>query len=196
MNAVTFQKEGHKYFDKSGREVPSVSEILRHFGISQIETVRKFVGDSAVDASSDFGTIVHDTCTLWDKNDLAECDPLVVPYLNGWKRFKVDYVPTFLTIEEPMISTVWGFAGQPDRVEVGLIIDDIKTGVNTVAEEIQTALYQILFEENYGKKIQKRRSIHLQENGYKIIPHDDKSNINIAKCLLSVYNFKKSKGLL
>lgn len=199
MNTVTFQKEGHKYFDASGREVPSVSKIIEHFGISNIDSVRKFVGPAALEASADFGTVVHQTCALHDIDDLAECDPLVLPYLNGWKSFLEDYNPTFLSIEKPMISGVWGYAGTPDRILSDgkyLYVVDIKTGVRTIAEEIQTALYQILAEENIGDRISKRYSVHLSEDDYIIIPHDDKSNINVAKCLLTIYNFKKQKGLL
>jgi hypothetical protein len=199
MNAVTFQKEGHKYFDAAGREVPSVSKILQHFGYSDIESVRKFIGDAAVDASSEFGSVVHDTCALYDKDDLAGCDPLVELYLNGWKKYRMVYKPTFIAIEQPLVSKIWGFAGQPDRVEDKanfLAIPDIKTGVVTIAEKIQTALYQILVEENYGQKVIARMSVHLSENNYSIVPHKDKNDINIAKCLLTIYNDKRSKGLL
>jgi len=199
MNAVTFQKEGHKYFDAEGREVPSVSEILKHFGISDIDSMRKFIGNEALEASAEFGTCVHQTCALHDQDNLAECDPLVIPWLNGWKSFVKDYNPSFLSIEEPMASVIWGFAGTPDRVtsdgKYNYIVD-IKTGVKTVAEEIQTALYQILAEENLKIKIAKRYSIHLSEGFYKIVPHEDKGNINTAKCLLGIYTFKKTKGLL
>lgn len=196
MKTVTFQKDGHKYFNANGHEVPSVSEILRHFGISQIDKVRAIQGDAVIDASSDFGTVIHDTCSLHDMDDIAECDPLVIPYLNGWKKFKEAYKPVFLVIETPMVSEVWNFAGTPDRVEVVMTIDDIKTGVVTVAEKIQTALYSILVEENLKTKVRNRRSIHLDENSFKIVPHSDASDINTAKCLLNIYNFKKQKGLL
>jgi hypothetical protein len=57
--------------------------------------------------------------------------------------FLKDYSPAFLSIEQPMISSIWGFAGTPDRVTSDgkyKYIVDIKTGVRTVAEEIQTAL--------------------------------------------------------
>lgn len=199
MNAVTFQKEGHKYFDATGHEVPSVSEILKHFGISKMEDVRKFIGEGAMDASSNFGTIVHDTCALFDKDDLAECDPLVKPYLNGWKSFLKDYSQQFLTVEKPMISSVWGFAGTPDRITSDgkyAYVVDIKTGVKTVAEEIQTAFYQILAEETLDLKISRRYSIHLSENYYSIVPHSNKGNINIAKSLITIFNYKKGKDLL
>ena len=199
MNKVTFQKDGHKYFDGSGKEVPSVSAILQHFGISQMERVRQMIGDAAIDASSEFGTVVHQTCALNDLDDLASCDELVLPWLKGWRSFLNDYNPQFLSVEKPMISDVWGFAGTPDRITSDgkyAYVVDIKTGVKTVAEEIQTAMYQILAEENMDLKIAKRYSIHLSEGYYKIVPHDDKRDIQIAKSLLTVYNYKKSKGIL
>lgn len=199
MNAVTFKKQSHEYFDESGRNVPCVSDILKHFGISKMEDVRKFVGDSVMDASSNFGDVVHATCALHDQDDLAECDPQIFPYLKAWKSFLKDYNPQFLAVEKPMISGIWGFAGTPDRITSDgkySYVVDIKTGVKTVSEEIQTALYQILAEESLNLKIAKRYSIHLTENYYSIVPHSDRSDINTAKSLITAYNYKLRKGLL
>jgi hypothetical protein len=199
MNKVTFDKDTHSYFDASGKKVPCVSDILAHFGISQIDKVRSFIGEQVLKDAADFGTAVHDTTRLHDLNDLAGYDSAIEPWLQSWKNYVWDYKPNFVAIEQSLLSTVWGFAGTPDRVGKagnGLRVDDLKTGVETVAERIQTAMYAILVEENYGQKVTYRGSIHLRAFDYKIVPHTDKNDIQTAKSLLTIWNFKKSKGLL
>ena len=151
MNKVTFQEEGHKYYNSNGVKVPCVSDILEHFGFSDFS----FVDPKVLKASQDFGSNVHYTTHLYDIDDLAECDSQVEPYLNGWICFKEDYgIKKFDVIEQPLYSKVWGFAGTPDRV-VGDKLPDIKTGAKMAHHKIQTAFYQILVEENYKIKIKK-----------------------------------------
>lgn len=188
---LDFQPEGHLYV-YNGKLVPCVSDILEHFGLSDFSRIHRAV----LDASQKFGNNVHKTCELYDRDDLDSCDIAVQPYLNNWIKCRQDNgISNFDIIEKPMYSKVWGFAGTPDRVHAG-ILDDIKTGVATPAHAIQTALYQILVEENTGRRIKHRRSIHLSDSKYKIIPHKNKQDLVIAKSLLTIYKYKKEKGLI
>jgi len=192
MNKIHFQEEGHLYFNERGVKVPCVSDILAHFGFSDFS----FVNPEVLKAAQDFGSNVHATTHLYDIDDLAECDPQVEPYLDGWIKFKAAYgFDEFEVIEEPMYSKVWGFAGMPDRVFKD-ILPDIKTGSQMVHHKIQTAFYQILVEENYKIKIRKRLSVYLRENKYFTDFHKDRTDINIAKSLASIYNFKRKEKLL
>jgi hypothetical protein len=67
------------------------------------------------------------------------------------------------------LDRIWWING-----ERGLL--DIKTGVSDPAHEIQTALYQICFEEMFPKmKINKRHSLYLNGGApdkYKLKPHE------------------------
>ncbi len=194
MNSVTFQEEGHLYTNEHGIEVPSVSAILEHFGFSDFS----MVSPKVLEAAQDFGTNVHKTTALHDIDDLAECDSIIQPYLEGWIKFKNDYSiawDDFDLIEVPLYSRVWNFAGTPDRV-FGNTLPDIKSGAKMAHHKIQTALYQILVEENYKIKIKKRYGVYLTAGNYKIDPHKDKTDISIAKSLIQLYNFKKREKLL
>jgi len=192
MNKITFQEDGHLYFNEHGVEVSSVSSILEYFGISNWDIVDARI----LEAAQEFGKNVHETTRLSDEDDLESCDPLVNLYLEGWKKFRQDNaISNFDIIEVPLYSKVWGFAGTPDRV-CGSMLPDIKTGTKTVAHKIQTAFYQILVEENYKIKIKKRLSVYLKEGKYNHDPHKDKSDLSIAKSLISIYNFKKRENLL
>ncbi len=192
MNKVTFQEEGHLYFNEQGVEVPSVSSILEHFGFSDFS----YVHPSTLKAAQDFGTNVHKTTQLFDIDDLAECDPILEDYLDQWIRFKAEYkIEQFDIIEQPLYSKVWGFAGIPDRV-FSNSLPDIKTGGKMVSHKIQTAFYQILVEENYKIKIKNRYSVYLTDKKYKVDPHKDKTDLSIAKSLTQIYNWKKRERLL
>ena len=191
MNNLTFQQEGHEYYYE-GKKVPCVSDIIQHFGISNFS----FVNPEVLEAAREFGTNVHSTCELHDRNDLAECDPLIEPYLDQWIRFKDNEgIDSFDLIEEPLYSKVWGFAGTPDRV-CGDTDVEIKTGAKTVANKIQSALYKILIDENCKVKIKNRWVVHLKPDTYTFVWYRDKTDLNIAKSLISIYNWKKENKLL
>jgi len=192
VNKITFQKDGHLYFNEHKVEVPSVSFILENFGISDFS----MVDGRVLEAACDFGSNVHDTTYLHDIGDLESCDPLVGEYLTHWIRFLHDYSSrNFQLMEEPLYSKIWGFAGTPDRVSDGRLID-IKTGVATVSHKIQSAFYKILIEENTEIKIKKRMTVYLRTNHYLVAEHKDKTDLSIAKSLISIYNFKKRENLL
>ena len=193
-----FDAEKHRYTDKSGKEYPSVSFLLAHFGISNIAEVSKYVKPETMQLSRDFGKELHRTTVMDDQNQLGKCDEGIVPYLLGWRQYVADHKPNFIAYEQPLLSTTWGFAGTPDRVDdrgKWLDVPDIKTGVKTVAEEIQTALYAILIEEHYCKQVKDRYTVHVKEFGYKLERHTDKMDFNIAKSILTIFKYKLKRGL-
>lgn len=201
MKKVIFTEEGHKYHDETGKEYPSVSSILEHFGISNMEMVRRIHGDEYMDYTAKAGTEIHRITKLDDLGQLKRGDwnPEFTPWLNAWRQYKEQYKPVFMAIEQPLISEVWGFAGTPDRIEdwgKWAEIGDLKSGVRTRAQAYQTALYQVLVEENYKVKVKKRKCIHLKKDEYKLYPYEDKGIINDVKCLLRTYNIQKSMGVI
>lgn len=192
MNKIIFEPEGHIYTTPEGKVIPSVSEILEHFGLSDFS----YVNQDVLEAAQKFGNVVHDTTRLFDMDDLESCDPIIEPYLGWWIKFKEDYkIDKFDIIEVPLYSKIWGFAGTPDRL-AGSMLPDIKTGAKMVSHKVQTAFYQILIEENYKIKIKQRLSVYLKPGKYVASPHKDKTDISIAKSLIQIYNFKKREKLL
>ena len=206
MNRVKFEEKDHTYYDDADKEYVSVSRILEYFGISQIDKLKAIHGEEHFAALALFGKEVHKLTAAEDRHELNKWkfDKRLDPYIEGWCSFRhqVNLNKGFLAIEDPLLSKVWGFAGTPDRiVDRGtfLEIPDLKCGCETVAEKIQTALYAILAEENYGKPVKARYTVHLDPKkalGYQVIPHNNKNDINVAKSLMVVWNYKKEKGLL
>jgi len=192
MSKLIFEPENHEYF-YNGKKVPCVSNILEEFGISDFSKVNPRV----LERACLFGSNVHETCELYDKDDLASCDPAIQPYLDQWKKFREDYnFLEFDLIEKPLYSKVWGFAGTLDRLSKGFGgLLDIKSGQEYVSHKIQTALYEILAKEN-GYKVKKRGCVYLKPGKYKFVWNNDKTDLSIAKSLISIYNFKKKEKLL
>ena len=58
----------------------------------------------------DRGTAIHEATALDDKGDLDEStvDPAVKPYLDGWRLFRREMEPQFLTIEEKVRNEPMG----------------------------------------------------------------------------------------
>ncbi len=195
MHNVTFEPVSHKYFDESGREYPSVTTILKHFGISP--DYDKFGNDNA----RDFGTAVHRVCELYDLGTLNEYtfDSRIEPYLNGYKKFLKEFSPEWTLIETPMISRIWGFAGTPDRAGIMLAKNcgiDLKSGAPHPSHEIQTGGYDVLIEENMKIKIKKRASLYLLPDDFRLIEHTSRSDRSVFIGLAQAYNWKKNHNLI
>jgi len=193
MNQVIFKKETHQYFDESGREYPSVTKILKHFGMTP--DFDRFGND----VSRDFGKAVHKVCELYDLGTLNEYafDPQIEPYLNGYKKFIKEFNPQWELIEVPLISNVWGFAGTPDRV--GLIKGirwgtDLKTGSPHPSHELQTSGYDVLTEENLKIKTKKRASLYLTPDDFRLVEHKSRSDRSVFIGLVNAYNWKLKHG--
>ena len=198
LNKIYFQEWDHKYFldEEMTKEVPCISDILKHFGYSDYERLIRMGCGAAVDAAAEYGKVIHDTCTFYDLGILKSYDPQIEKELEAWKIFLVNKSnPVFTVIEQPLYSRVWGFAGTPDRF-FGKEIPEIKTCDPRPSHEIQTAFQQILIEENFNVKIKSRYTVQLTKKGYKIHSHKNKNDVSLAKCMMQIYNDKKQKGLL
>lgn len=205
MKAI-FKEDTHQYFDESGREYWSVSRVIEHFGYSQIDKLKAIHGEAHFSRLAAFGKEVHKLTEAEDKTILMNYnyDKVFDPYIQGWCNFRMEALQNgkFMAIEEPLISALWGIGGTPDRViDCGKWIEiaDIKTGAETESEKLQTAIYQILVEENYKWPVRKRYSVHLDPKkkiGYYIVPHNNKNEITVAKCMLTVLKDKRERGII
>lgn len=194
MTPVFFDEKEHRYFLDEARtqEVPSVSRLLEHFGYANFDRVDPVT----LEYAKHRGKVIHETLALIDTDCLKYHDAVIDPEIEGWQRFKDDHKPEFLLVEKPLASRVWRFAGTPDRLW-GNTVGDIKTGAHTHAHPLQTAFYEILIEENFPVNIKKRMTVRLFPDGaYKIIQHNNRQDIVIAKALLTIYHDKKKKGLI
>lgn len=105
----SFDEDLHAYL-LDGNPLPSVTEILKAEGF--IDT--RFYDDW----SRERGSYVHLATQLDDLNILDEekLDPVILPYLEAWRKFKKESGFIIQEIEKPMCNTTHKYAGTPDRL--------------------------------------------------------------------------------
>lgn len=195
-----YNDESHIY-KLDGQITPSVTQVLKSVGIidySHIPAGKR-------EASMRFGTAVHLAASLWDKKDLDEksIHPLIIPYLEGWKKFSADTKVVIIENEKPFYSAKYRYGFKIDRIlRIGdrLTVADIKTSVDSqYGTDLQLAGYQLGY--NEGKKRCEqafdRIAVHLNDKGsYKIIPYKNRNDVNEWLACLNVYNIKKRRGIV
>ena len=151
----TFDESKHEY-RINGRPVPSVTQVLKEAGL--IDSTF-FTPEAALR-----GQHVHTACALWDKGELDTCalDPVLVPYLEAWQKFRKESGVTPTIIEEPFCSLEHGFAGTIDRAWLDgkhFVVCDIKSGPLPDWLPLQLAGYSILINAFSGM------GVELRDNG-------------------------------
>lgn len=191
---LTFEEGPHVY-RWHGHVVPSVTQLLAG--------LHTFAGVPAevMERAQRRGTFVHRMCELYDRDDLLEDDPDLLPYLpylSAWKNFLRDYEPNFEGIEEQGFSEKFRFAGTLDRRGVfgckhpGLrFIGDIKTSEDDHwTFGIQTSAYrQIVLEKNMQWAIARRCTIQLWKTGqYQLLFWDSPDDWTTFAALLHLHH--------
>lgn len=137
-----FDAETHRYTYR-GLPLVSVTQSLRLAGLST--DPRWFTPGSA-----ERGTAVHLATQYDDEGTLDETtlDPVIVPYVEAWRKFKAEMGFKALNIERRLARIGYpSFAGTIDRVcriNGGNWILDIKSGAETKTDPLQLAGYSIL----------------------------------------------------
>ena len=191
MPTINLNPETHEY-TLDGKKLPGVTKILREAGLIDFSRVRPGV----MAAAQQFGVAVHKACELFDKG-ILNIDILskpLIPYLDGWAKFKKDYGLYFIAdeIEKPVYSLKWGFIGTPDRIGASNMFEVKSNTQMQPATAIQTAAYDIAYEEMTGKKIKRRWGVQLNDKGtYKITEYKEKTDRSIFLSALQVYKWKE-----
>lgn len=190
MSAVLeFDEASHTY--KVGGEVwPSVTAILDP--LLELDGIPK----DALDAAARFGTHVHLATHLWDLGQLDEeaLDPVLEPYLDGWKAFLRESGAVVLASELRVSHRSLKVAGTLDKLirwerfrANRRYILDVKSGAEvpwTVG--IQTSGYRELYLDQFGLMNEEgeplattRLCVHLKDAGqYKLHVLDDSRDRN------------------
>jgi CRISPR/Cas system-associated exonuclease Cas4 (RecB family) len=191
MKEVRFDPIAHEYF-LGDRKFISITQLLKHFGMTP--DYEAFGNDN----SRDFGSHVHAACALRDQDNLGEYDKAMEPWLLGYRKFIEVHNPQWTAIEKPFISTVWGFAGTPDRFgQIGnrTAIVELKTGSPDPSHDLQTAGQQILVEEYYSTRVQDRYTLYLKPDDFKLVKHPGKTDKTVFLSLASAYQWKLAHKL-
>ena len=192
---LTFNAFNHAYH-LDGKSVPSVTTIIRAV----------IAGWSASEWHMQRGTAVHRACELLDQGllDRATVFPEIESRVKAWEKFRADYPGIVETMETPLGSERYRFAGTPDRVFLEKnhhVIVDLKSSIEPQVK-LQLGGYSLLWAENRGdgRKIAKAGAVELRENGtYSVLwlsAHQLRRAEQQFLALLTVYNFMNDNDLL
>ena len=123
-------------------------------------------------------------------------DPVLEPYLEGWKLFIEQSGFIIQHSEQMLYSQKYKFAGTLDRFGIfnyEETVLDIKSGVHTIAHGPQLAAYEQLCKENKltEKRRLKRLTVKLLANGkYELKEHEARQDFPVFLNAIAIYNFK------
>lgn len=128
------------------------------------------------------GSMIHLATDLYDKDklDWATLDERIVPYIEAWKKFRLEMGGKVLASELPVKNKKYNYQGKLDRIiskcalyPTGLLLIDIKTTAIDIATRLQTMAYMMA-----QNRKAKRGAVALQSDGnYKVqIFEDDASD--------------------
>lgn len=187
LNDLMFDEAAHEY-RVEGRKLPSVTGILKAAGF--IDTT--FMDEAAMQR----GTYVHQACEYFDQGDLREetLNPLIQPFLEGWKLFLKEMRATVRKIEWRVYHPGMDYAGTLDRIlEIGgrLVLGDIKSGAPAAWHAVQTAAYATAVRYEEPEMVLGRASVYLTKEGtYKYVEHKDRVDFDVWKAAVVVANWK------
>ena len=147
-----FDRVRHEYIElATGLVLPHITGLLDAAGLIDDRWY--------TEESCERGTAVHNLTASFDLGglDLASCvSPYrgyLLGYVDGITKLRALLGVKFLDIEVPMVHRILRFGGRPDRtmrlLKKALGILEVKTGDETDAHPIQTALQAILAADEY-----------------------------------------------
>lgn len=195
---LRFRETDHTYWLREAR-LPSVSEIIAPLNPFQGGAVPADI----LEAARWRGSAVHMACRLDDENDLDEesvC-ATVRPYLAAWRSFKKHRVGDLLTNENAMASSVYHYAGTPDRIarlsSQHLAILDLKTGPPHPVYAIQLSAYAQLAVEHFDdlRKPIKRFAVQLSRNAeFRLHEYKGAGDFGVFAACLKLWRWRSRYG--
>ena len=186
---LTFDPERHAYA-YLGRPVPSVTTVMRPLYDHVYRAVPR---DQAREAMAR-GTAVHRCVESYERG--TGYDEAYAGYLRAWAAFRRDFgfVAAPTAIETRLCSRRYGYAGTPDIVFGGVVIDVKSSETPSPITAVQLAGYTQLLEES-GHRIHKRLGLALHPDGTytaKDYP-DQRGDMNTFMACVAIYRFVDEK---
>lgn len=188
-NPLQFDEEKHEYRLR-GKVLPSVTRIIR--GV--------FPAFQADEYYLRRGTALHLAAALSDRGTLdpSSVDEPIAGRLKAWQRFRREFPAEIVSMEKPMASAKYQFAGTPDRVMSGGVIVDLKSSYEPISIA-QIGGYSILHAENGGGRCKKGSVVELSEDEtykcYWLDATEMRRAEQVFLAALACYGFMQSHGL-
>ncbi len=192
---LQFDPAAHRYWmpGPPPREVINVTRVLEHFN-EGMRTARA-CNPEAFEYAQALGQAVHRACELDDTGHTIQPDTLdeaVALRLEHWRAFKRDTGCVLHAVEQRVYHPVHDYAGTLDRVLTFAgrrWLVDLKSGVQEPFAEPQTGAYKLAWEAMDGAPIERRACLYLRPEGYKLVPHDGRTDSNTFISMLQTYRW-------
>lgn len=191
----TFDEETHTY-KLGGMRVPSVTEIIAPL------SDHSRVPQETLEYKRSLGKAVHKAIEYWENGvfDLYEHDPMILPYFEGWLKFKKESGFRAMWCEKPVASTKLRIAGTPDvggsRSPTANIADEL-LDVKCVyaidpATGVQLAGYDIIGRDfNKGWNIKTRGAVQLIGDGtFRYHLFNNPNDAHVFRACAAIYSWK------
>lgn len=166
---LAFDPVAHVYTLPDGRQVPSVTQVLKSCGVStDYDALGELVGHDMLEYRRAVGTAVHADLHADDDGVLDEdtVHPDVRPYLDAWRTFRhyTHVVP--VARERRVFDPTRFYCGTLDGVFLAptgrYVLVDIKTGDPQASRaDLQTAAYVAAWAREHPEPISERWAVHL-----------------------------------
>lgn len=193
---VKLDEVGHRY-TVDGLPVSGVTSVINM--IASWEGIAPEVLKKA----SERGTAVHLATELEDENDLDwdTLDPVLVPYVQAWQKFKSEAGVVITSSEQIVYSARHRYAGKYDRTcyltglhDEHCLIDIKTTAVLAPYNGIQTAAYEaaIDYRRTGLPRVKRRYAVQLKPDGkYQLEEYSDSYDKAVFLNLLGVHNWRR-----
>ena len=183
-----FEEKDHRYL-LDGTEIPSVTQVLTAEGFIDARWY--------TDEGRARGLAVHIATHLYDEDDLDwnTVQPVIMPYLEAYVRFRGETVFVPQEIEVPHCHEKYRFGGRPDRrgkwkLTKGKILLDVKSGGVEPWAGLQLGGYELFYDDP-----SERYALELRSNGtYKLHPFEDRNDSRVFLSALACFNWKLKHG--
>ncbi len=201
MPNFTFNEEKHEgMFD--GVVIPSVTQILQETGLTDFSKV----DPGLLERNAAFGIAGHAAIQYKCKGTLddSSVDETLKPYVAGWDNFVEDFGYVFHRAEVRGYHPVYRYTYGIDQLGeitngkyIGNVVGDIKFGIVKPSDNIQLAGYKIAAGKDYKHIFILYLNPKFKPRGYKVVfATNNKKEQGIFLSCLSVFNYRKEKGLL
>jgi hypothetical protein len=188
---IDFEPTGHTY-SIAGRRIPGVTSV--------IEPLERFIGvDPAVlEYASERGRAVHLACDLVDEDDLDReaLDPVLVPYVEAYERFRSELRPEWEAVEQVVYSERYGYAGRLDRAgclygiknQAPRVVLDIKTvAALSPVTGLQLAAYAEAYDPDRRRTPPRRFALQIKPDGtYRLQEYRERSDLSVFLAQLTI----------
>ena len=184
---LQFDAERHEY-RLAGRLVPSVTQVIRAV----------LPGWEASEWHMQRGTALHHGCRLLDQGvlDWQSVSPEIGPRIQAWQKFRKDSMVDVVSVETPLFSERYWFAGTCDRMLARGIASGIVCDLKSTIEpqvRVQLGGYSILWAAR-GAKPHAAVAVELRADGTYRCLWLDAAELRIAEqtflAALTIHNFQ------